>query len=229
MKTYAILLASGTGTRFGGEIPKQFVRVDDRMIVEYAIEACVASVAVDEIVVVVPDGYLTMMNAAVVRRKYIKPVKIVRGGCSRRQSALMGLQAIADDEAKVLIHNAVQPFVADDVFSACAAAFDRYDAVTVGVPLVYTVLEMDENRVVRRMVDRRRSVNDLGPECFRLSFIRKIFDLAGPDDSFTNLNGMVMKYSAAPIYVVEGDPSNMKITYAEDVALARRLLKKEDR
>ena len=143
-------------------------------------------------------------------------------GRTRLESCEKGATAIPDSEAKVLIHNGVQPFVTPKTLAACEAALNRYDAVTVGSPCVYTVLEVDENRELKRIVRRDRSVNDLGPECFKLSFLRRVLDMAHGDSVATNLTGLVAKHGLGPVYVVDGDPSNTKITYADDVLFAEK-------
>lgn len=222
MKTYCVVLASGTGVRFGGEVPKQFVEVEGRMIIEYTLAACAACMAVDEILLVVSEPWAEKMKKVVAEICLPKPVRVVLGGASRKESCRNGIAAIADVDAKVLIHNGVQPFVTVGDLESCVHALDRYDAVSVGSPSVYTVLELDENRELKRIIERRRSVNDLGPECFKLGFLRKVFKVAGNDDDFTNITGMVMKYGLGKVYVVDGDPSNIKITYPDDLLLARR-------
>ena len=229
MKNYVILLASGTGSRFGGDIPKQFVEINGRMVVEYTIDVCMRTVGIDEVVVVVPKEYCKFMQDVVDRNKYVKLVRVVAGGASRKESCSLGLAAIPDDHAKVLIHNAVQPFVSTKTFEDCIRALDDFRAVSVGSPSVYTVLELDDNRILKRIVPRSHSVNDLGPECFEASFLRKIFSTVGNDDSFTNITGIVAKYGMADVYVVDGDPSNIKITYADDVLLAKKILEERER
>ena len=227
MKNVVILLASGTGSRFGGDIPKQFVEINGRMIVEYTIDVCMATPCIDEVVIVVSDMYLEMMKTLVAKRAYGKPVRVVPGGATRKDSCINGVAAIGYEEAKVLIHNAVQPFVIPETFEDCVNALDRYDAVSVGSPSVYTVLELNDDRELVHIVNRAHSVNDLGPECFKLAFLKKVFAIGRDDNSFTNLTAMVLKHGLGRVYVVDGDPNNIKITYQDDVVLAKKIL--EDR
>lgn len=222
MKTHCILLASGTGSRFGGDTPKQFVRVRGRMIVEYTLDACLRTLAIDDILLVVSEPWRNEIERIVAPWRTIKPVRLVLGGATRRESCEKGIAAIEDDEANILIHNAVQPFVTPKTLSDCVSALDRYDAISVGSPCVYTVLELDDNRELKRIVPRSHSVNDLGPECFKLSFLRKVFAASRDDTGFTNLTGMIVRLRLGTVYVVDGDPSNTKITYQDDVLFAER-------
>lgn len=224
MKTYAILLASGAGARFGGEVPKQFIKIDGKMIVEYTLEAFMQSSAIDDVIIVVSESYVDLLQQSIAGNGYAKPVKIVVGGKTRLESTLKGVTAIKELSAKVLIHNAVQPFISSKTLGDCVSALDRYDAVTVGSPLVYTVLELDEDRVLRHIVDRRFSVNDLGPECFKLDLLKNVLEMSNGDDSFTNITGMIVKYGLGDVFVVDGDPANIKITYPNDLLLAKLML-----
>ena len=222
MKTHGIILASGTGSRFGGDVPKQFVRVCGRMIVEYTLDACLRTDAIDELSVVVSEPWKTAIETVVAPLRRIKPVRVVLGGATRRESCENGIAAIQEEDAKVLLHNGVQPFVTPRTLTDCVDALDRYDAVSVGSPCVYTVLELDENRELKRIVRRDRSVNDLGPECFKLSFLRRVFAASRDDTNGTNLTGTIVARGLGKVFVVDGDPANTKITYADDLLFAER-------
>ncbi len=224
MKTCCIVLASGTGTRFGGNTPKQFVPVCGHMVIEYTIDAILRTDAVDELIVVVSEPWQGEMEMVVSPLRCFKPIHIVIGGRTRLESCEHGMAFIKDEEANVLIHNGVQPFITPTTLSDCVMALNRYEAVSVGSPCVYTVLELDDNRELKRIIRRSHSVNDLGPECFRLSFLRKVFEVVGFDESFTNITGIVMKYGLGKVYVVDGDPANTKITYPDDLLFAERKL-----
>lgn len=224
LKTYCIVLASGTGTRFGGDMPKQFVQVGGRMIVEYTLAAVARASAVDEIILVVSEPWRAEIERVVAQSHVGKPVRIVLGGATRLASCRKGVESIADDDAKVLVHNGVQPFVTAADLDKCVIALDEYEAVTVGSASVYTVLELDERRELRRIVDRRFTANDLGPECFRLSLLRKALELAVDGEAATNLTGFVLRSGLGKVFVVDGDPANVKITYPVDFMLAQARL-----
>lgn len=139
MKTYCIILASGTGLRFGGDIPKQFVCVCGRMIIEYTIDAILRTEAIDELIVVVSKPWQHEMEKVVSPLRCFKPIHVVIGGRTRLESCEHGMAFIKDEEANVLIHNGVQPFITPATLSDCAMALNRYEAVSVGSPCVYTV------------------------------------------------------------------------------------------
>lgn len=226
MKTYAIILASGVGSRLGADVPKQFIKVCGEMIVCHTIDVFLATPEVDEIIVVVSHPYLDMMTSYYSRNENCKPIRIIVGGESRKASCINGVNAIQDAEARVLVHNGVQPFITQKTICDCIDALEEYDSVSVGSPCVYTILEIDSNRVLKRIVDRSHSVNDLGPECFKLSLIRDALARGINDAGFTNLTALVVKYGLSDVYVVDGDPCNIKITYPDDLIVAEEMMKR---
>lgn len=224
MKTFAIILASGSGSRFGANLPKQFIEIKGKMILGYTIDVFLNTPGIDEVIVVVSRQYLENVRAYVKGIDARDCIRVIEGGGNRQESCMRGVAAISEKEGKVLIHNAVQPFVTSATLVDCMRALDSYGAVSVGSPSVYTVLELDENRILKRIVRRDRSVNDLGPECFKLSVLRRAFDAATENAGFTNLTALVMQNRIADVYVVDGDPSNIKITYPDDLYVAERIL-----
>lgn len=226
MKTYAIVLASGVGSRLGGEVPKQFIKLCGKMVVCHTIDVFMVAPEIDEIIVVVSRPYLDMMSSYYSQKENPKRIRIVEGGESRKESCINGIRAIQDVEAKVLIHNGVQPFITQEIICDCIEVLEKYEAASVGSPCVYTILELDSSRVLKKIINREHSVNDLGPECFKLSLIRDALNKGMHDVGFTNLTALVVKYGLADVYVVDGNPCNMKITYPEDLIVAEEMMKR---
>lgn len=223
MERHLILLASGAGSRFGTNVPKQFVKINGRMIIEYTMAASDCGMF-DEMILVVSSPYVDLMESVARSNQYKVPVRVVEGGSCRKESCERGVAAIQDENGFVVIHNSVQPFITEEDYRNSIVALEKYPAVTSGVPCVYTILETDGDGVLRRMAPRAQCFGDLGPECFWLPVIRKALELGRNDSEFTNLTGLVMKYGLGDIYVVKGSPRNIKITYPEDVIYAERMI-----
>jgi 2-C-methyl-D-erythritol 4-phosphate cytidylyltransferase len=223
-KKILIVLASGVGTRFGGNIPKQFLMLGNRMVIEHTLSACDIGLF-DEIILVVSSPYICEMNELVRRNGYKTPVRVVKGGATRKESCRHGVDAIDANDAIVVIHNGVQPFVSRDCFKRGIDAVDGgCDAVTSAVPCVYTVLRVDENNDVSDMPDRAQLRSDMGVECFRLSLLRRLFS-EYDDDVSTDIIGMVFRSHIGKVHVIDGDPRNIKITRREDMLLAEEFIK----
>ena len=195
------------------------------MVIEYTIDAILKTDVIDELIVVVSEPWQEEMERVVSPLCRFKPIHVIIGGRTRLESCEHGMAFIEDEEANVLIHNGVQPFITSATLSACVMALNRYEAVSVGSPCVYTVLELDDKRELKRIINRKYSVNDLGPECFKLSLLRKVFAMVSIDADFTNITGIVVKHDLGKVYVVDGDPSNTKITYHDDLLFAEKKFK----
>lgn len=223
MKKYLILLASGTGTRFGADCPKQFIKIGGKMIIEHTMASCDCGIF-DEIILVVSAPYVDQMKQVVLANKYKAPVRVVEGGNSRIESCGRGVAIIGDEDAIVIVHNGVQPFVGRKSFDNCIAALGKYSAVTCGVKCVYTVLETSADGVLVNTPDRSKMYSDMGPEGFRLNMLRKVVDIGIKDIVSTGLCGVVFRNSLAKVYVADGEPGNIKITFPEDIALAEQII-----
>ena len=221
LPTYAIILASGTGTRFGGKTPKQYWKFDGKMVIEHTLAACDLEIF-DKILLVVSAVYEKKMKQVVERNHYRTPVEVVVGGGTRNESCRLAVAALSEPEARVVIHNGIQPCVTRENIERCLAGLEVQPAVTSAVPCIYTVLRADRDHTVVEMPNRAELMNDMGVECFRLSLLRKVF--SGMEDTIsTDIIGMVFRSGLSKVLIVEGDPKNIKITHREDLAFARKI------
>ena len=180
----AVILAGGVGKRLGLSMPKQFLKVSGRMVIEYSIEAFEKNPDIDEIAIVSHADYVDTFHDIVRRNGWHKVRRILRGG----------------------------------------NALDRYDAVNVAIPSSDTILEVEDN-FIKSIPDRSRLRRCQTPQGFRLETIRDAYNLAVKDPAFraTDDCGVVLKYLPhVPIYVVEGDGTNIKLTYTEDIPVVER-------
>ncbi len=219
MKNYAIILASGTGSRFGTDLPKQFTDIKGRTILERSIDVFEKSESIDEIIVVITPEYRELAAGIINRNNYKKIRKIVNGGKERKDSSYNGVCSVEDDEANVLIHDCARPFVTEKIIKDCINALKTYKAVGVAVPSTDTIIET-ENSIITKIPPRKSLMRIQTPQCFRLSLIKKAHELSKNDSEFTDDCGLVIKHNLSDIYIVEGDKNNIKITYPEDFYLA---------
>lgn len=223
----AIILAGGSGTRLGGERPKQFLTVAGKMVIEHTIEAFHRNSRIDEIAIVTRADYVDEMREMIARNTYGKVRHVLCGGKERYHSSLAALEAYHDDNDRLLFHDCVRPLVSQRIIDDCLDALDSYDAVDVAVPSTDTIIEVDEQGNICRIPQRSRLRNVQTPQGFRRSVIRRAFDLALQDPEFMPTDDCSVVFRYLPdtrIRVVEGDTSNIKITYKEDLEFAERML-----
>ena len=232
----AVLLAGGSGRRMGGPEPKQFIMVSGRSILEHSIRAFHSHEQVDEIVIVAHADYIDRIQE--IAAPYPKVKHIVPGGKERYDSSLASIAIYRskekgkgkNEELNLLIHDAVRPLVSQRIITDCIAALQTYKAVDVAIPCTDTIVEVNAEGHICHITPRAMLRNVQTPQCFRLETIAEAYEkgLADPNFITTDDCGVVHRYlPEEPIYVVEGETTNIKVTYPEDLILAEKILMKK--
>lgn len=227
----AVILAGGSGTRFGGERPKQFFMLGGKTALERSIEIFERNEHIDEIAVVIRADYIDEVREMVARNAYGKVRRILTGGAERYHSALAAISAYTDDDDCLFFHDAVRPMVTQRTVNDCAEAIGRYDAVDVGLQTVDTIIRVGEDGCIAEIPPRRNLRNGQTPQVFRRGVIAKAYGIGLKDPAFATTDecGVVLKYlPEVPIYVVDGDVRNNKLTYPEDVIFFERLIELDE-
>lgn len=228
MKNIAIILAGGSGSRFGADMPKQFLQVAGKMIIEHTIDAFERHPMIDEIAIVSRADYMEEMKEMVKKDGYTKVTHVLQGGKERYHSSLAAIEAFTNDNDNLLIHDGVRPLVSERIISDCVNALAEYEAVDVAVPTTDTIIELNEDGSIARIPQRRLLRNAQTPQCFRRRVIAGAFRLALQDPDFfpTDDCSIVLKYMPeVAIKVVDGEPSNIKVTYKSDLETVEKRLK----
>lgn len=223
MKNYAVILASGIGSRYDSALPKQFVKIAGKTILEHTIEIFEISDRIDYIIVIITPEYRQLAESILLKNSYTKIIKLLNGGETRKESSYIGISSIDEDEANVIIHDCARPFLTQKIINNCIQALKTYNSVDVAIPSADTIIQVNENNMIQHIPLRSNLRRGQTPQCFKLSIIRKAHELSKNDNSFTDDCGLVVKYNLGDVYVVEGDVENIKITYPSDIFMADRL------
>ena len=220
-RVYAVILASGKGERMNCGFPKQFAEIKGKTIIERSIEAFEKNENVDEIIVVSEPSTIEKIKKIVNKNNYKKVTNIGLGGAVRAESSSIGVGEVAEDDAKILIHDAARPLVTQRIINDCISALDSCDAVHTAIKATDTIIEA-ENGTMKAATERSRMMQVQTPQGFRASTIKKAHSLAKKEGfaGATDDCGIVFRYGLADIRIVEGDRTNIKITYPEDIAVA---------
>ena len=226
----AVILAGGVGTRVGLDIPKQLIKVAGHTILEHTLATFNAHPLVDEIIVMMAQGHLDAVHTIVRDGDYTKVTQVLEGADTRNGTTLRALAALyesgSDDRTRVLFHDAVRPLLSPRIITDCFEALDTYDAVDVAIPSADTIIEVDQDNVIRNIPPRANLRRGQTPQAFRAGVIRRAYDVAADDPDFqaTDDCSVVLKYTPeVPIWVVAGEERNMKVTEPIDVYLADKL------
>lgn len=217
----AVILAAGSGTRTGLETPKQFVKIKDKMLIEFPLATFQAHPGIDEIAVVTSEAYVSLMNELRDSGLYPKWKKVLQGGAERYQSSLSAIQAYEENPNDILlIHDAARPLISAAVISKVLETMKNCNAAVVAIPASDTVLQSFDNQHIADIPPRKNLYYAQTPQAFRLGTLKRAFDLGMNDANFspTDDSGVVLRYlPEEPIVIVEGESKNRKITYKDDL------------
>lgn len=224
MKNIALILASGTGSRFGADCPKQFVEVKGRCILQHTVEKFQNNKNIDEIYLVTNPEYVD--EVIKLTNIYPKVKNVTAGGETRKDSSYNGISSIPYDEANVLIHDGVRPLISDKIINDCIEALNTHPAVCVAIDSTDTIYVTDNDGRILDVPNRKTLKRAQTPQCFKLSLIKKAHELA-KDDKTCNVTddcGLIMHYNLSDVHVVEGSEINIKITFPNDIEFAKNRL-----
>ncbi len=231
----AILLAGGSGQRFGADRPKQFVRIGERTVLEHSLAAFEQSPHIDAVVVVSHPHHLDEVRELLPPSQHPKLLAVVAGGAERQDSTLNALRALTQitdtplKQIRILIHDAVRPAVSQSIIERVCTALHTHQAANLVVPVTDTLLKINDNGTTAAMPSRARFRRVQTPQGFHASTLQHAYDVALTDPNFqaTDDCGVVFRYlPEVQIALVEGEQRNIKLTYPEDLHVLHHLLGK---
>jgi 2-C-methyl-D-erythritol 4-phosphate cytidylyltransferase len=214
MSVLVIIPAAGSGSRFGGPIPKQFQPLAGKPMVQYVVERFLVEESVERIIVAVAEELLTT-----VRQTPGDRTQFVAGGPTRQQSVANALGEASSEHDVIAVHDAVRPFFRMATFRALVEAARQHGAAFPALPLTDTIHATRDGRL-SATVDRSNLVAAQTPQCFRPDILRDVLGRAKREEfDATDEAGLAARFGYE-VRVLPGDPFNIKITRPEDLALA---------
>ena len=220
MHVSAIIAAGGAGTRFGADRPKQLLQLGGRAILHRSVDAFLTCSAIDEVVVALPAALAAAPPAYV--KAAAKPLHVVAGG-ARRQDSVAAAFACVDGRADVVvIHDAARPLVTGDLIRRTVEAAVEFGAAIAALPARDTVKLSDLDGMIRGTLPRQEIYLAQTPQAFRADVLRDALALGSTGADATD-EAMLAEQAGHRVRLVEGDPRNLKITTADDLAMAEAL------
>jgi 2-C-methyl-D-erythritol 4-phosphate cytidylyltransferase len=217
-RTLVIIPAAGSGTRFGGDIPKQFQPLAGKPILQHVVERFLLHDDVSQILVAVTEQLLTVVAQGLGDR-----VRFVSGGDTRQESVINAFRAAGDQYDIVAVHDAVRPFFSDETVRAVLAAAAEFGAALPALNVADTIHTTREG-FVDLTLDRSSFVLAQTPQCFRYAVLREILERAEREGiEGTDEAGLAAQFGVK-VKVVPGDSANFKITRPDDLAMAEALV-----
>lgn len=220
----ALIVAGGSGTRFGGETPKQFLLIDNKPLLAYTIEAFNKVKNIDQIVLVVPKEYINEVKKYKVDFNLSKISKVVEGGTTRQESVKNGLLSInCNDEDIILIHDGARPLINEDIIAANIQECSKYQAVETVIPMVDTVIKSEDGTKLDSVKNRNELYQVQTPQTFKYSLIKKAHLIC--KDNLVSDDAQLIKNMGINVHLVIGSRTNIKITNKEDLELFKSIKK----
>lgn len=222
----ALVLAGGTGTRVGSDVPKQYIRVCDKLIITYCLKTIAGSGCIDAIFIVADE----MWHDAIIedaRKNVTEFDEKFKGfavpGENRQLSILNGLREMdgistCDFAENVLIHDAARPCVTKQMIKACMDGLKMYDGILPVLPMKDTVYISNDGKSIASLIDRKSVVAGQAPESFRYKKYLASNERLLPDE-ILKVNGSTEPAILAGMNVgtIPGDEKNFKITTKADL------------
>ena len=216
----AIVVAAGSGTRIGGDVPKQFLEFRGEPILTLSLRVFEKSSDVDEVILVTSEPYIDYCRREIVEKYGFRKVRdVICGGEERYDSVYRGLLA-AEGADYVMIHDGARPFITEEIVHRCAEAVRKYGSAVAGMPSKDTVKIADEDGIVRETPPRKYVWTIQTPQAFSYPLIRKANEMLFHDGRIKDVtdDAMILEASGlAEVKLVEGSYGNIKITTPEDL------------
>ena len=212
----AIIVAAGSGSRLGGNIPKQFLLLDGKEILSYSVAAFAQHPDIHDIIIVTSQAFLDHVS-------YEYPhCQVVLGGETRQDSVGRGLLACPESTTNVLVHDAARPFISDEVVSNCLSALENHDGAAPAMIPADSMVKVNGREIENLNRADLRIVQT--PQCLKFDVLKRAHASGLVD---TDEFGLVRQaIPEADLTFVQGQAETMKITHPDDLELARVYLKR---
>lgn len=225
-KTTAILLAAGKSERFGSNIPKPFLLLNKKAVYRYSLDILLDHPQIDEIILVLPEGLLSIEKEKLKKEKSTKTIHLIAGGKTRFESVQNALSVLDNSVENVIIHDAARPFITSDLIDNCLKNLSKNKAVSCALESTDTLV-FTKNNLAESYPDRGKIMCIQTPQSFQVDILKIAYSLAQEEGktNFTDDSSLIYYFKLAPVYLVPGSEENIKITYPKDLLLAEFILK----
>ena len=221
MKVSAIILAAGSGSRFGEK--KQFKQLKGVELYKYSLNKFLNCPLINEIVLAVPESRLADVKIQIESIKALKNILVVSGGPSRQVSVKNSVSAVSQHSDLVCIHDSARPFISEALIKQSINACLSNDGAIVAIPN-YDTIKTCVSGYVEKTIDRNNTWMAQTPQVFWKTKLLKAIDFSEKNNATTTDESSMMESLDFKISVVKGNANNFKITFPEDWERASNLV-----
>jgi len=217
-----LLLMAGSGKRFGTDVPKQFALLGDKQVYLHTLDVFLRVSFFDELVLVCPQDWVEVVE------REATGCRVIAGGTTRQQSSFAGLKAFTQAPDIVVIHDAVRPFVTEQILRDNALGALQHGAVDTCIPSADTLVHAPDGKMVAQIPKRAEFMRGQTPQSFRFDWIVRAHEEAVKKGVETTDDCSLVLRLGLPVHVVMGSERNIKITTPFDLVVAKSLLSSAD-
>lgn len=217
-KVYAIIVAAGKGSRMGSNTPKQYLKLDDKTILDKTIDQFEKNKLVDEIILIINTEDIEYVKSSISYNRD-KVTKVVEGGAERLDSVYNGIMSLDDDNSLVLIHDGVRPFVSQKLINTCIENTHEYKCCIPAIDVIDTIKVVEDDEVIETL-DRSKLRAVQTPQGFEVKLLKELYNKAKNDNLKATDDASIAEYYGYKVKVIEGLRKNIKITTPFDFKIA---------
>ena len=226
----AIVLAAGRGRRMGTKTAKQYLELQGKPVLAYALEVFEQSSVIDDILLITGEDHIDYCKKEICEKYGIKKVSAVAPGGKERYESVWKALCILKERGQsgyVMIHDGARPFLTEDILERVYRQVQTYKACVVGMPVKDTIKLIDKAGQITESPDRSFVWQAQTPQAFAIPLIIEAFEKQMKEDCshITDDAMVVERRMGVPVYMVEGSYRNIKITTPEDLMIAQALLR----
>ncbi len=225
--TCAFLLLAGSSQRFGGNTPKQFIKVQNKYLFEFCLDTFDSLKEIEKIYLVCDKTHLDFLNNFVKSKNYKHEILVILGGQTRQESVYNSLKTLQNSTIFcdcVLFHDACRPLVRRHEILNLLNELKIYDGASLAVP-VYDSVCKEDNKIILSSLDRKNLAKLQTPQGFKFDIIYSAHERAikNGELNFTDDTSLLTKLGSK-VKLVEGSVFNFKITTSEDLLLFKKIV-----
>lgn len=210
--------------RMGSDIPKPFLKVGDRSILEHTISRFLEVPELTEVIIATSKDHIPDIYSMLERISGDVILKVVEGGSERQFSIYNALKEISEETTLVAVHDAVRPFIRPALIIECCNKAKEFGGAVLGVPAKDTIKQVNEKNVIKATPDRSFLWQAQTPQVFQKELLIKAYESALKENFIGTDDASLVERIGGKVQMVEGDRENLKITYPVDLKIAELIL-----
>ena len=229
---FAVILAGGIGSRMGGaDTPKQFLMLGDKPVIIHTIEKFIINSQIDKTIVLTPKNFINHTNDLI--KKYIgdnDDIIVIEGGLTRNDTIINSIEYITEnfditEDSIIVTHDSVRPFVTHRIINDNIKAARKYGACDTVIPATDTIVESINSKTIESIPVRDYYYQGQTPQSFNINKLYNLITtLSEAESNILTDACKIFILKDEDVYLVDGEVTNIKITYPYDLKLANTIL-----